>query len=94
MSPTHGTAEYYASAAVKHEKAAESHDRAAAEHRSTARLHVAGDHGKAREHARNAELHGKKTQDLCVRAMEREGYESKQFGVNAKKMYLHHRHSL
>ena len=93
MSPTRATAAYYAMAAVKHEKTAESHDRAAAEHRRAARLHVAGDQAKAREHARNAEFHGRKAQDLCVRAMEREGYENVQFGVHAKKMYLHHRHS-
>ena len=94
MSPTQGTAAYHARTTMKHEKAAESHDRAAAEHRSAARSHVAGDHSKAREHARNAKFHGEQAQDLCVRATEREGYENQQFGVHAKRMYLHHRHSL
>jgi len=93
MSLTQGTAEYHARAAIKHEKTAASHDRAAKEHRSAAKFHGAGDHAKAGDHARNAELYGRKAQDLCVRAMDREGYENEQFSVNAKKMYLHRRYS-
>jgi hypothetical protein len=51
--------------------------------------------GQAREHAKQAVIHGQRAQDSCTRAMEREGEgeENDQYGANAKKMYLHQRYA-
>ena len=93
MSLTQASTEYHASAAINHEKAAAYHDRAAEQHRNAARLHPIGDYAGAGEHARQAETYGKQAADSCRRAMEREGATNQQHGTNAKKMYLHQRHS-
>ena len=93
MSLTQASTEYHANAAINHEKAAAYHDRAAEQHRNAARLHPIGDYERAGEHARQAEIYGKQAGDSCRRAMEREGAANQQHGPNAKKMYLHQRHS-
>ena len=90
---TQATTEYHVNAAINHEKAAAYHDRAAEQHRNAARLHPTGDYERAGEHARQAETYGKQAGDSCRRAMEREGATNEQYGANAKKMYLHQRHS-
>jgi hypothetical protein len=48
------------SAARNHEKAAVHHDRAAEQHRKAAALHPTGDLERAREHARQAVIHGQR----------------------------------
>ena len=85
--------QYQESAARNHEKAAIHHERAAEQHRKAAALHPTGDVDMAREHARQAVIHGQRARDSCTRAMEREGEENDQYGANAKKMYLHQRYA-
>ena len=92
MLSTQTSPEYHANAAMNHERAASHHDQAAEQHRKAARVHATGDYEAAERFGRQAELSGAQAKHCCERALQHERYASREYGSNAKKMYLHRCH--